>query len=45
LFRYLKQSATVLAAEYTLTSTPSIACLSIPSERAAPENRATRRRG
>src|SRR3989442_10897890 len=38
LFRYLKQSATVFAALYTRTGTPSILCFSTPLVRAAPEN-------
>lgn len=45
LFRYLKQSATVFAGEYTLTMRLLNLCLSIPYSKAAFENRHIRTGG
>src|SRR6185369_2206298 len=42
LLRYLKQSATVFAGQYSLTVTPSILWVSTPEENAASENLITR---
>src|ERR1051325_8353540 len=45
LLRYLKQSATVFAGQYSRTVTPSILWDSTPDEKAASENLITRSRG